>query len=35
MSDSTHATSAGYGQIKTLGVRLSGDVRAQLDIIAQ
>jgi predicted transcriptional regulator len=35
MSDSTRATSAGYGQIKTLAVRLSEDVRAQLDIIAQ
>ncbi|GAA3734794.1 hypothetical protein GCM10022239_08660 [Leifsonia bigeumensis] len=35
MSDSTRATNAGYGQIKTLAVRLSEDVRAQLDVIAQ
>jgi predicted transcriptional regulator len=35
MSDSPRATSAGYGQIKTLAVRLSEEVRAQLDIIAQ
>lgn len=35
MSDSTRATSAGYGPIKTLAVRLSEGVRAQLDIIAQ
>lgn len=35
MSDSTRATSAGYGPIKTLTVRLSEDVRAQLDIIAR
>ena len=26
---------AGYGQMKTLAVRLSEDVRAQLDILAQ
>jgi predicted transcriptional regulator len=35
MSDSTRATNAGYSPIKTLAVRLSEDVRAQLDIIAQ
>ena len=35
MSDSTRAPNASYGPVKTLAVRLTEDVRAQLDIIAQ
>lgn len=37
MSDTTQDSysPAGYGQMKTLAVRLSEDVRAQLDILAQ
>lgn len=36
MSDATAAgISQSYGQVKTLAVRISEDLRAQLDIIAQ
>jgi predicted DNA-binding protein len=36
MSDQTRTISSGqYGQVKTLAVRISEDLRAQLDIIAQ
>jgi uncharacterized membrane-anchored protein YjiN (DUF445 family) len=36
MSDATAAgTSQSHGQVKTLAVRISEDLRAQLDVIAQ
>lgn len=35
MSEPTMSTSAGAGQLRTLAVRISDDLRAQLDIIAQ
>lgn len=35
MSEPTMSTSAGSGQLRTLAVRISDDLRAQLDIIAQ
>ena len=35
MSEPTFATAAGSGQLRTLAVRISEDLRAQLDIIAQ
>ena len=35
MSEPTNATTAGSGQLRTLAVRITEDLRAQLDIIAQ
>lgn len=35
MSDTPSTSAQSYGQVKTLAVRVSEDLRAQLDIIAQ
>ena len=35
MSEPTNATTASSGQLRTLAVRITEDLRAQLDIIAQ
>jgi predicted DNA-binding protein len=35
MSEPTTATPAGSGQLRTLAVRITEDLRAQLDIVAQ
>ncbi|MGH3904696.1 MAG: hypothetical protein ACRDTE_10970 [Pseudonocardiaceae bacterium] len=35
MSEPTNATPSGSGQLRTLAVRITEDLRAQLDIVAQ
>jgi predicted DNA-binding protein len=35
MSEPTNAATAGSGQLRTLAVRITEDLRAQLDIVAQ
>ncbi len=35
MSEPTNTTTAGSGQLRTLAVRITENLRAQLDIIAQ